>query len=86
MKNYMNTNDLMALVNKAVVPDGSGSCLYGGEQTETLPGGGFHGGEQTETLPGGGFHGGEQTETLPGGGFHGGRTEVPISTSWNSRY
>ncbi len=28
------------------------------------------GGEQTETLPGGGFHGGEQTETLPGGGFH----------------
>ena len=45
--------------------------LCGGEQTETLPGGGFHGGEQTETLPGGGFHGGEQTETLPGGGFHG---------------
>ena len=44
----------------------------GGEQTETLPGGGFHGGEQTDTLPGGGFHGGEQTETLPGGGFHGG--------------
>ena len=42
----------------------------GGEQTETLPGGGFHGGEQTETLPGGEFHGGEQTETLPGGGFH----------------
>ena len=31
--------------------------LCGGEQTETLPGGGFHGGEQTETLPGGGFHG-----------------------------
>ena len=30
--------------------------IIGGEQTETLPGGGFHGGEQTETLPGGGFH------------------------------
>lgn len=45
-------------------------ATMGGEQTETLPGGGFHGGEQTETLPGGGFHGGEQTETLPGGGFH----------------
>jgi hypothetical protein len=42
----------------------------GGEQTQTLPGGGFHGGEQVETLPGGGFHGGEQTQTLPGGGFH----------------
>ena len=28
------------------------------------------GGEQSETLPGGGFHGGEQSETLPGGGFH----------------
>ena len=58
MKNYMNDNMVMMVV--------------GGEQTETLPGGGFHGGEQTETLPGGGFHGGEQTETLPGGGFHGG--------------
>ena len=46
------------------------AVITGGEQTETLPGGGFHGGEQTETLPGGGFHGGEQTETLPGGGFH----------------
>ena len=33
-----------------------GMTLVGGEQTETLPGGGFHGGEQTETLPGGGFH------------------------------
>ena len=30
--------------------------LCGGEQTQTLPGGGFHGGEQTQTLPGGGFH------------------------------
>lgn len=38
-------------VNKSVM-------AMGGEQTETLPGGGFHGGEQTETLPGGGFHGG----------------------------
>ena len=45
MKNYMNDNMVMMVV--------------GGEQTETLPGGGFHGGEQTETLPGGGFHGGE---------------------------
>lgn len=53
--NFINTDKKMAM---------------GGEQTETLPGGGFHGGEQTETLPGGGFHGGEQTETLPGGGFH----------------
>ncbi len=34
----------------------SSFVLEGGEQTETLPGGGFHGGEQTETLPGGGFH------------------------------
>ena len=57
MKNYMNTNDLMVLANKAVFLGGGGGCLYGGEQTETLPGGGFHGGEQTETLPGGGFHG-----------------------------
>ena len=31
--------------------------LFGSEQTDTLPGGGFHGGEQPETLPGGGFHG-----------------------------
>ena len=54
MKNLMNDNVVMLIV--------------GGEQTETLPGGGFHGGEQTETLPGGGFHGGEQTETLLGGG------------------
>ena len=30
--------------------------VLGGEQIETLPGGGFHGGEQIETLPGGGFH------------------------------
>lgn len=49
-----------------------GLLTAGGEQTQTLPGGGFHGGEQTQTLPGGGFHGGEQTQTLPGGGFHGG--------------
>ena len=49
MKNYMDTNDLMVLVNKAVVPGGNGGCLYGGEQTETLPGGGFHGG-RTEGL------------------------------------
>ena len=53
MKNNMNENMVM--------------LVTGGEQTESLPGGGFHGGEQTESLPGGGFHGSEQTEALPGG-------------------
>ena len=54
----------------SIINEKNMKMVMGGEQTGTLPGGGFHGGEQTETLPGGGFHGGEQTETLPGGGFH----------------
>lgn len=57
-------------MKKYIVKNSIRKMVMGGEQSETLPGGGFHGGEQTETLPGGGFHGGEQTETLPGGGFH----------------
>ena len=76
MKKNTNETTIMLTACAAVITGGEqtetlpGGGFHGGEQTETLPGGGFHGGEQTETLPGGGFHGGEQTETLPGGGFH----------------
>jgi len=46
MKKYTNNNTMMLTVSKATTPGGSVGCFYGGEQTETLPGGGFHGGEK----------------------------------------